>query len=340
MKPVLVTGATGFIGWHVARQLLERGQRVRALVRDPARSAKALAELDGIETVAGDLRDEDSLRGAVEGCGTVFHVAADYRLWARRPEEMYRSNVDGTRSLLTAAMKARVERCVYTSTVGCIGMRKDELGAEDTPVGLEEMQGPYKRSKFLAEKIALQFAEEGLPVVIVNPTAPVGDHDFRPTPTGKIVVDFLRGAMPAYLDTGLNVVYVGDVAAGHLLACERGLTGERYILGGENLTLQQIFGKLEEVTGVRAPKLRIPYAVAYAAGVASTGWAAMTGKEPRAPLDGVRMARKKMWVRHDKAARELGYTARPAVEALRRAADWFRANGYCEDLATGGRRTA
>ncbi len=340
MKPVLVTGATGFVGWHVARQLLERGERVRALVRDPARSAQALAELAGIETVRGDLRDEDSLASAVEGCGTVYHVAADYRLWAPRPEEMYRSNVDGTRSLLAAARKAGVERCVYTSTVGCIGMRKGELGSEDTPAGLEEMQGPYKRSKFLAEEVALEFAGEGFPVVIVNPTAPVGDHDFRPTPTGKIVVDFLRGAMPAYLDTGLNVVYVGDVAAGHLLACERGRVGERYILGGENLTLQQIFGKLEEVTGLRAPTMRIPYAVAYAAGVASTGWAAVTGKEPRAPLDGVRMARKKMWVRHDKAARELGYSARPAVEALRRAAEWFRANGYCEDLATGSRRTA
>jgi len=340
MKPVLVTGATGFIGWHVARQLLERGERVRALVRDPARSAQALAELAGVETVPGDLRDEDSLANAVEGCGTVYHVAADYRLWAPRPEEMYRSNVDGTRSLLAAARKAGVERCVYTSTVGCIGMRKDELGSEDTPAGLEEMQGPYKRSKFLAEEVALEFAGEGFPVVIVNPTAPLGDHDFRPTPTGKIVVDFLRGAMPAYLDTGLNVVYVGDVAAGHLLACERGRVGERYILGGENLTLQQIFGKLEEVTGMRAPTVRIPYVVAYAAGVASTGWAALTGKEPRAPLDGVRMARKKMWVRHDKAARELGYSARPAVDALRRAADWFRANGYCEDLAAGSRRTA
>jgi len=340
MKPVLVTGATGFIGWHVARQLLERGERVRALVRDPARSAQALAELAGVETVPGDLRDEDSLANAVEGCGTVYHVAADYRLWAPRPEEMYRSNVDGTRSLLSAARKAGVERCVYTSTVGCIGMRKGELGSEDTPAGLEEMQGPYKRSKFLAEQIALQFADEGFPVVIVNPTAPVGDHDFRPTPTGKIVVDFLRGAMPAYLDTGLNVVHVGDVAAGHLLACERGHVGERYILGGENLTLQQIFGKLEDVTGLQAPTMRIPYAVAFAAGVASTGWAAVTGKEPRAPLDGVRMARKKMWVRHDKAARELGYSARPAVEALRSAAEWFRANGYCEDLATGSRRTA
>jgi dihydroflavonol-4-reductase len=340
MKPVLVTGASGFVGWHVARQLLARGERVRALVRDPVRSAKALAELAGIETVPGDLRDEESLARAVAGCGAVYHVAADYRLWAPRPEEMYRSNVDGTRSLLNAARKAGVERCVYTSTVGCIGMRTGEPGSENTPAGLEEMQGPYKRSKFLAEQVALQFAGEGFPVVIVNPTAPVGDHDFRPTPTGKIVVDFLRGAMPAYLDTGLNVVYVGDVAAGHLLACEHGRAGERYILGGENLTLQQIFGKLEEVTGKRAPTMRIPYAVAYAAGVASTGWAAVTGKEPRAPLDGVRMARKKMWVRSDKAARELGYSARPAVEALRRAAEWFQANGYCEDLAVGGRRTA
>jgi dihydroflavonol-4-reductase len=340
MKPVLVTGATGFVGWHVARQLLERGERVRVLVRNPARSAKALAELEGVETVPGDLRDADSLGRAVVGCGAIYHVAADYRLWAPRPEEMYRSNVDGTRSLLDAAQKAGVERCVYTSTVGCIGMRKGDLGSEDTPASLEEMQGPYKRSKFLAEKIALQFAEQGFPVVIVNPTAPVGDHDFRPTPTGKIVVDFLRGAMPAYLDTGLNVVYVGDVAVGHLLACERGRVGERYILGGENLTLQQIFGKLEEATGRPAPKTRIPYAMAYAAGIASTGWAAVTGQEPRAPLDGVRMARKKMWVRHDKAARELGYSARPAGEALRRAAEWFQANGYCEDLAIGSRRTA
>jgi dihydroflavonol-4-reductase len=286
------------------------------------------------------LRDQDSLRSAVEGCGVVYHVAADYRLWARRPEEMYRSNVDGTRNLLVAARKAGVERCVYTSTVGCIGMRSGELGSEDSPAGLDEMQGPYKRSKFLAEKIALEFAGEGYPVIIVNPTAPVGDHDFRPTPTGKIVVDFLRAAMPAYLDTGLNVVYVGDVAAGHLLAGERGRIGERYILGGENLTLHEIFGKLEALTGMPAPKLRIPYAVAYAAGMASTGWAAVTGKEPRAPLDGVRMARKKMWVRHDKAARELGYSARPAVEALGRAAEWFQANGYCENMAAGSRRTA
>jgi dihydroflavonol-4-reductase len=340
VKPTLVTGATGFVGWHVARQLLERGQRVRALVRDPARSAQALRELEGIEIAQGDLRDEASLARAVEGCGIVYHVAADYRLWAPRPQEMYRSNVEGTRHVLEAARRAGVERCIYTSTVGCIGMRKGELGSENAPVGLKEMKGPYKRSKFLAEEVALRFAEEGFPVVIVNPTAPVGDHDFRPTPTGRMVVDFLRGEMPAFLDTGLNVVYVGDIATGHLLAGERGRVGERYILGGENLTLQQIFGKLAEVTGKAAPRLRIPYAVAYAAGVVSTGWAAVTGKEPRAPLDAVRMARKKMWVRHDKAAEELGYSARPAGEALQRAAEWFQANGYCEDMATGGRRRA
>jgi len=336
----LVTGATGFVGWHVARLLLEKGEQVRALVRDPVRGAVALRELEGIETVPGDLRDADSLKRAVAGCGTVYHVAADYRLWTPRPEEMYRSNVDGTRNLLEAARHAGVERCVYTSTVGCIGMRKGELGSEDTPASLDEMQGPYKRSKFLAEQVALQFAREGFPVVIVNPTAPVGDHDFRPTPTGKIIVDFLRGAMPAFVDTGLNVVDVSDVARGHRAACERGRAGERYILGGENLTLEQILLQLAQVTGKVAPRLRIPYAVAYAAGVASTGWAAMTGREPIAPLDGVRMARKKMWVRHDKAGCELGYSAGPARRALQKAAEWFQVNGYCEDLATGGRRTA
>ncbi len=310
------------------------------MVRDPERSKAALDELEGIETVRGDLRDADSLARAVGGCGTVFHVAADYRLWTPQPEEMYRSNVDGTRYLLDAARKAGVERCVYTSTVGCIGFPKDRPGDETTPVGLEDMSGPYKRSKFMAEQVAMQIASEGFPVVIVNPTAPIGDHDFKPTPTGKVVVDFLKGAMPAFLDTGLNVAYVGDVAAGHWAALERGRVGERYILGGENMTLQQILQTLGQITGLKAPTMRIPYAVAYAAGVASTGFAALTGKEPMAPIDAVRMAKKKMWVRHDKAARELGYTARPAVEALRRAVEWFQENGYCEDVAAGRRRTA
>ncbi len=325
MKPTLITGATGFVGWHVARKLLDRGQAVRALVRDPAR----LRELTGIEPVRGDLRDRDSLACAVRGCGVVYHVAADYRLWTREPKEMFRSNVDGTRALLETACDAGVERFIYTSTVGCIAVPDDGVGDEAAPITLEEMAGPYKRTKFLAEKVALEFAGKGFPVVIVNPTAPVGDHDFKPTPTGKIVVDFLRGAMPGFLDTGLNVVDVDDVAEGHLAACERGRAGERYILGAENLTLQQIFGALAEISGRKAPKLRIPYAVAYAAGMASTAWAAVTGGEPPVPLDGVRMARKKMWVRHDKAARELGYAPGPARGALERAVKWFQMNGYC-----------
>jgi dihydroflavonol-4-reductase len=325
VKPTLVTGATGFVGWHVARKLLERGERVRALVRDPAR----LRELEDVEGFIGDLKDPESLERAVEGCGVVYHVAADYRLWTRDPREMYRSNVDGTRNLFEAAKRIGIERVVYTSTVGCIGIPKDGIGDEQTPVGIEDMQGPYKRSKFLAEKVALEFAGNGFPVVIVNPTAPVGDHDFKPTPTGKMLVDFVRGAMPAFLDTGLNVVDVRDVAAGHLAACDSGRVGERYILGAENLTLEKIFGTLAKAVGRPAPKMRIPYAVAYAAGVVSTAWAGITGKEPIAPLDGVKMARKKMWVTVDKAERELGYSPGSAEGALTRAVEWFRANGYC-----------
>jgi dihydroflavonol-4-reductase len=324
VKPALVTGATGFVGWHVARALLERGQAVRALARNPG----AVRELD-VEIIQGDLRDPESLRRAVAGCSTVYHVAADYRLWTRDPGEMHRSNVDGTRAMLDAARAAGVERFVYTSTVGCIAVPKGGIGDETMVARLEDMQGPYKQSKLLAEHVALEYAGDGFPVVIVNPTAPVGDHDFKPTPTGKIIVDFVRGAMPAYLDTGLNVVDVRDVAAGHLAACERGRVGERYILGAENLTLRQIFEALAPAAGRKAPSVRIPYAVAYAAGVASTAWANVTGQEPRAPLDGVKMARKKMWVRCDKAARELGYVPGPAAEALGRAVEWFRGNGYC-----------
>ncbi|HSP68161.1 MAG TPA: hopanoid-associated sugar epimerase [Bryobacteraceae bacterium] len=325
MKTTLVTGATGFVGWHVARALLERGDSVRALAREPVK----LRELPGIAPIQGDLRDPASLQRAVEGCSVVFHVAADYRLWTREPEEMYRSNVEGTRAMLDAARRAGVERFVYTSTVGCIDVPSNGVGDEGMPARLEQMQGPYKRSKLLAEHVALEFAERGFPVVIVNPTAPVGDHDFKPTPTGKIVVDFARGAIPAYVDTGLNLVDVRDVAWGHLAACERGTAGERYILGSENMTLQQILETLAGILGRKAPRVQIPYAVAYAAGVASTAWANLTGKEPRAPLDAVRMSRKKMWVRHDKAARELGYSPGPAADALARAVAWFRDNGYC-----------
>jgi dihydroflavonol-4-reductase len=323
VKPTLVTGATGFIGWHVARKLLASGARVRALVRPTS----IVRELE-VETVTGDLRDPGSMERAVAGCGVVYHVAADYRLWAKNPAELFRSNVDGTSNLLSAARKAGVDRVVYTSTVGCIGIPPDRPGDEDVTVGLEEMTGAYKQSKFQAEQVALEFARSGFPVVIVNPTAPVGDHDFKPTPTGKIVVDFLKGALPAFVDTGLNLVDVGDTADGHLLACERGRVGERYILGCENLTLEQILGRLAQVSKRPAPRWRIPYPVAYMAGLVSTGWANVTGKEPRAPLDAVKMARKKMFVSADKAKHELGFHPGPVDGALKRAVDWFQANGY------------
>jgi len=324
VKPTLVTGASGFLGWHVARLLVERGHSVRALVRPSSR----IRELDA-EPVTGDLRDPAALERAAGGCGLVFHVAADYRLWAADESELYRSNVDGTRNILQAARKAGVDRVVYTSTVGCIGVPPGGEGDETCPVALEDMKGAYKRSKFLAERVALEFASSGLPVVIVNPTAPVGDHDIKPTPTGRIVLDFLKGDMPAFIDTGLNVVDARDVALGQLLACERGVAGERYILGAENLTLSQILGKLAAITGRPAPTVKLPYAVAYAVGVATTAWARVSGKPPRAPLDAVRMARKKMFVSHAKAARELGYDPGSADGALARAVEWFRANEYC-----------
>jgi dihydroflavonol-4-reductase len=319
MKPTLVTGASGFLGWHVARALIERGHRVRALVRPGSR-------VDGLdaEIATGDLRDAASLERAIDGCGLLFHVAADYRLWAKDPGDLYRSIVEGTRNLLGAARQAGVERVVYTSTVGCIGVPQDGIGEETTPVSLEDMAGDYKRSKFQAEQVALDFARSGMPVVIVNPTAPVGEHDVKPTPTGKIVLDFLNGAMPAFIDTGLNIVDVTDTAEGHVLACEHGRAGERYILGSENLTLAQILAKLAQITGRKAPTTKLPYAVAYCAGACSTAWAAISGNPPRVPLDAVRMARKKMWVTHQKAARELGFSPGPADQALKRAVHWFQ----------------
>jgi dihydroflavonol-4-reductase len=317
-KPTLVTGASGFVGWHVARLLVERGHHVRALVRPYSQ----IPDLD-VERVTGDLRDPASLARAVAGCGLVFHVAADYRLWTKNPADLYHSNVDGTRNMLSAARDAGVDRFVYTSTVGCIGVPAGAPGDEQQPISLDEMAGDYKRSKFMAERIALDFARDGFPVVIVNPTAPMGDHDFKPTPTGQIVRDFLSGAMPAYIDTGLNVVNVRDVALGHLLACEKGRPGERYILGSENLTLGQILQQLAAITGKKAPRIELPYFVAWTAGVATTALANLTGIPPRAPLEGVRMARKKMWVTHEKAARELGYNPQPARTALAAAAEWF-----------------
>jgi dihydroflavonol-4-reductase len=328
MKPTLVTGASGFLGWHVARVLLERGHHVRALVRPGSR-----VDAMDVEPVIGDLRDADSLARAATGCSLVFHVAADYRLWAKDPRELYRSNVDGTRNLLEAARRAGVERVVYTSTVGCIGIPQTGIGNEDTPVTLDDMAGDYKRSKFQAEQIALEFARTGLPVVVVNPTAPIGDHDVKPTPTGKIVLDFLKGDMPAFIDTGLNVVDVRDTAEGHWLACERGKIGERYILGAENLTLAQILEKLAHLTSRKAPSVRLPYAVAYCAGACSTAWANLTGTAPRVPMDAVRMARKKMWVTHEKARRELGFNPGPADQALARAVEWFSGSGRLPRVA-------
>ncbi|MBI1355591.1 MAG: NAD-dependent epimerase/dehydratase family protein [Acidobacteria bacterium] len=324
----LVTGASGFIGGHVARTLAGRGERLRLLLR-PSSDRRGLAGLD-FEEALGDLRDPSSLESAVRGCSTVYHVAADYRLWSRDPRELERSNVEGTRNLLQACERAGVEKVVYTSTVGAIGIVGDgTLGDETSPVSLADMTGPYKRTKFLAEKEALDAARRGLPVVIVNPTAPVGEADLKPTPTGKIIVDFLRGAMPAYLDTGLNLVDVRDVAQGHLRAADRGEPGERYILGCRNMSLREILESLATITGRPAPGVRIPYVVAWLFGAGETVLAGLTGREPRAPLEAVRMARKKMYVRSEKAERELDWRPGPPEAALERAVAWFRANGYC-----------
>ncbi len=324
MTTALVTGASGFLGWHVARLLTERGYRVKALCRP----ASQLHELT-VDRVTGDLRDPKSLLGAVAGCELVFHVAADYRLWAKDPSELYASNVEGTRNVLDAAQKAGVERIVYTSTVGCIGMPHGALGDENTAVSIRDMSGHYKRSKWLAEQVALEKAHAGVPVVIVNPTAPIGDHDWKPTPTGKIIVDFMNNRLPAFVDTGLNLVDVRDIALGHLQAAERGKPGERYILGCENLSLKDILARLGAITGKPAPETQVPYALAYAAGLVTTGWANLTGKQPRVPLEGVRMARKKMFVTQAKAARELGFTPGRVDAALDRAVQWFQANRYC-----------
>ncbi len=276
----------------------------------------------------GDLCDPASLARAAAGCKLVFHAAADYRLWSKNSADLYRSNVDGTCNLLKAAEEAGVERVVYTSTVGCIGIPKTGVGDETTPVSIADMCGHYKRSKWLAEQVALKKARAGMPVVIVNPTAPVGDHDCKPTPTGKIIVNFLNDRLPAFVDTGLNLVDARDVAIGHLLAAERGRPGERYILGCQDLTLEQILGHLAGIAGKPAPTTKIPFALAYAAGAVSTVWANLTGQPPLAPLEGIRMARKKMFVSHAKASRELGFTPGSIDAALKRAVQWFRSNGY------------
>jgi dihydroflavonol-4-reductase len=323
-----VTGATGFLGSHVARVLSEQGAELRLLVR-PTSNLKNLQGLKA-ETASGDLRDAASLEKAMAGCDTVFHVAADYRLWVRDPAEMYRSNVSGTRAILEAARRNSVRRVVYTSSVGTIGFTGDDKPVdEDSPVSLADMIGHYKRSKFMAEQIALEAGRSGMQVVTVNPTTPVGEQDVKPTPTGRIVLDFLKRKFPAYVETGLNLVDVRECARGHVMALEKGRSGERYILGGEDLTLKQILDKLAKLTGLRSPTVKLPYIFAFAAGVVDE---AITGgilhREPRATVDTVRMGRKKMFASSAKAERELGWKLIPAEDALRRAVDWFRANGY------------
>jgi dihydroflavonol-4-reductase len=323
-----ITGATGFLGSHVARVLSGQGADLRLLVR----SSSNLKNLEGLkaETATGDLRDAASLEKAISGCDTVFHVAADYRLWVRDPREMYRSNVEGTRSILEAARKNGVKRVVYTSSVATIGFTGNGQAAdEDSPVSLADMIGHYKRSKFMAEQIALEAGRSGLSVVTVNPTTPIGEHDVKPTPTGRIVVDFLKRKFPAYVETGLNLVDATECARGHIAALEKGKPGERYILGGENLTLKQILDKLGAITGLPSPKMKLPYIFAFAAGVvdeAVTG--GMLKREPRATVDTVRMGKKKMFASSAKAERELGWRIVPVEGALRRAVEWFQANGY------------
>jgi dihydroflavonol-4-reductase len=286
-----------------------------------------------VECCEGDLRDANSLERAMHGVRRVFHVAADYRLWAPRPEEIYENNVEGTRKLLVAAKRAGVERIVYTSTVATIAVpRHGALPNEDTRATFDEMIGHYKRSKFLAEQVAVEAAADGVPVVIVNPTAPVGPWDWKPTPTGRIILDFLKGKMPAYVDTGLNVAAVEDIAAGHLLAAEKGRIGERYILGARNMTLKQILDALSGITGRPAPRVRLPHAVALAAGYADQLFSRLAGREPQIPVEGVKMSRHRMFVESDKAARELGYQPTSVEAALERAVRWYELHGY---LATG-----
>jgi dihydroflavonol-4-reductase len=325
--PVLVTGATGFVGNHVARALLKAGAQVRVLVR-PTSRLDLLSDLTGVEKVVGDLRDKASLDKAAAGCAEVFHVAADYRFDVRDPEELHRSNVEGTRNLLEASANAGVRRVVYTSTVGCIGFPKGGLGTEETPVSLDDMVGAYKRTKFLAEREALNAVKRGVPVVIVNPTAPVGEGDLKPTPTGAMIVNFLRGKMFAVVDTGLNLIDVRDCAAGHLAAAEKGRVGERYILGCRNLSLLEIMQTLSKVAGGKAPRMKIPHFVALSAAYVDTTWSRLRGKEPFVSLEGVRMARKTMWVDAAKAVSELGLPQTDPEEPLRRAAEWFRARRY------------
>jgi dihydroflavonol-4-reductase len=327
MSQALVTGGTGFVGANVARELVAAGASVRVLAR--AGGDRRALEGVRVEFVDGDLLDRASVRNAVRGVQTVYHVAADYRLWTPDPAALYRTNVEGTRTVLEAAGEAGVSRVVHTSSVGALGIPDDgRPGTEDTPVTLADMVGHYKRSKFLAEQVARELAGRGLPVVIVNPSAPIGPWDVKPTPTGQMVVDFMRGRMIATVDTGLNIVHVRDVARGHLLAAERGKPGERYILGHRDLALADIFRLLAEITGGRPPRFRVPYALAWLGAACFEGIAKLTRRPPAVPLTAVRMARKRMYFSPAKAVRELGLPQTDVRVALADAAAWFEAHGY------------
>ena len=322
----LVTGATGFVGAALARALQAAGWQVRALARSG--SNRSNLENLALEVVEGDLGDLRSLEQALDGCEVLFHAAADYRLGARDPAQLYLTNVEGTRNVLNAARTVGVGRIVYTSSVATIGIPKDgSPGDEATPVTLSDMIGHYKRSKYLAEEVARDAARTGMPVVIVNPSTPVGPGDIKPTPTGQLVLDAAAGRMPAYVDTGLNIVHVDDVAAGHLLAYERGRAGERYILGGQDMTLREILGVIAALMDRRPPRIRLPYGMILPVAYAAEAFARVSGRSGRITLEGVRMSRKRMYFRSDKAVRELGYEWRPPFEAFEDAVGWFRERG-------------
>ena len=325
---VFLTGATGFVGAHVAKHLAAQGAQLRLLTR----STSNTANLEGLnaEVIVGDLLQPEALRSSINGCDALMHVAADYRLWARDPKTMYAANVDGTRALLRIAQEEGVKRTVYTSSVATMGFREDgTIVDETTPVSITDMVGHYKRSKFLAEQVAIEAARAGQQVIILNPTTPIGPQDIKPTPTGRIVVDFLNRKFPAYVDTGLNLVDVTEVARTHAAALEKGRSGERYILGGENLTLKQILDKMSAITGLPSPTMKVPHSVAMIfAFFDETITGSILGREPRATVEAVRMGKKKMFASSAKAERELDFRVVPVYEALRSAIDWFRAHGY------------
>jgi dihydroflavonol-4-reductase len=322
----LVTGAAGFLGSHVARQLVARGECVRVLLR-PSSNNRAISDLS-LEYLTGDLRDAASLERAMKGVKRVFHVAADYRLWAKNPQEIYDSNVGGTKNLLAAAEKMGIEQLVYTSTVATIAVDRPELPNEFTDAKLEEMIGHYKRSKWMAEQEVLQAAKDGAPVIVAMPTTPVGPWDWKPTPTGKIILDFLNGKMPGYVETGLNFVGVEECATGHLLVSDKGVIGERYLLGAENLTLKGLLDVLAQITGLRAPGMKIPHGVALGVAYVESAFSRLIGKEPQIPVEGVKIARHKMFVNCSRAQKELGFQPGSVAAALERAVRWYQANGY------------